>query len=511
MKKIFLCFVFILFAGLSFAQESGTVHGAGVAPFGKTLFNIYGGIGAVDSRTRAEVVEANIQALAGDVLFDPQDLKITQQDDVETIIYRGKVIAGITDYQGQIEGLHKADLARKYRDVILSAVREEQAALQSTHRVRKYVMGGVVFVLMLLAIWGICKGASRLKDYIIAKQSAQNALLNNIIDSRSSRTFFIYMLTALKYVLIITVFYAGALIVLELLPQTRHFAAACIEYLLIPVKKGALAFYHYIPDLLDIIFIVVAFALLLKLLRNLAKKTAEGKIKLMGFHPDWALPTYHIARIIMAVFVFILIFPHLPGSGSDAFKGVSVFLGVLLSLGSTSLISNIMSGLVITYMSPFKEGDYIKMGDVTGEVVEKNTLVTRIRTYKNEVVTIPNSKVMTSDTINYSNSAKTGGLILHVDVTIGYDVDWRLVQKLLLEAAAKSEGAAQTPPPFVLQTELENFAVRYELNIYTEEPSRIPKTYSALYSNIQDVFNRENIEILTPQVNVLRGINGGQK
>jgi len=202
-----------------------------------------------------------------------------------------------------------------------------------------------------------------------------------------------------------------------------------------------------------------------------------------------------------------MIFPYLPGSDSDIFKGVSVFIGILFSLGSSSAIANMVAGLVITYMRPFKINDRIKIGEITGDVIEKTLLVTRLRTIKNEIITIPNSSILTGNTTNYSSEANTQGLIIHTTVTIGYDVPWRIMHEALIEAALKTEMVLKDPKPFVLQTALEDFYVAYQINAYIKETSKQAIIYSNLHQNIQDVCNEHGIEILSPHYRAARDGN----
>ena len=210
------------------------------------------------------------------------------------------------------------------------------------------------------------------------------------------------------------------------------------------------------------------------------------RLKLRRFYPDWAIPTYHIIRFLLYAFMIAMIYPYLPGSNSGVFQGISVFVGLIVSLGSSTVIGNIIAGLVITYMRPFKIGDRIKLNDTTGNVVEKTPLVTRIRTPKNEVVTIPNSFVMSSHTVNFSQSAREYGLIIHSEVSIGYDVPWRVVNKLLIEAALNTPGVVDDPRPFVLSTSLSDWYLVYQVNAYIKDADCLAEIYSDLHQNIQD-------------------------
>jgi small-conductance mechanosensitive channel len=205
--------------------------------------------------------------------------------------------------------------------------------------------------------------------------------------------------------------------------------------------------------------------------------------------------------------MLVVMFPYLPGSSSPAFQGVSVFLGLLLSLGSTSAINNIIAGLVITYMRPFKVGDRIRIGDTEGDVVEKNMLVIKVRSPKNEEITVPNSAVLGSNTLNFSANSKQAGLIIHSTVTIGYDTPWRKMKQTLIEAALKTDGLMKTPEPFVLQTSLDDFYVSYQINAYTQEANRLPALYSALHANILDCCREAGIEIMSPHYRSMRDGN----
>lgn len=219
------------------------------------------------------------------------------------------------------------------------------------------------------------------------------------------------------------------------------------------------------------------------------------------------MPTFHIIRFLLYAFMIAMIYPYLPGSDSGVFQGISVFVGLIVSLGSSTVIGNIIAGLVITYMRPFKLGDRIKLNDTTGNVIEKTPLVTRIRTPKNELVTIPNSFIMSSHTVNYSASARTYGLIIHAEVSIGYDVPWRKVHSLLLKAAQATQGVAADPEPFVLETELQDWYPVYQINAYITEADQLAQIYSNLYQSIQDVFAEADVEIMSPHYMAVRDGN----
>jgi small-conductance mechanosensitive channel len=241
--------------------------------------------------------------------------------------------------------------------------------------------------------------------------------------------------------------------------------------------------------------------------RFLFREVERGSITLPGFYAEWADPTFKLVRFALIAFAFVAAFPYLPGSQLPAFRGISVMLGLMLSLGSSSVISHLMAGLVLTYLQGFKIGDRVQIGDAVGDVVEKTLLVTRVRTVKNELIAIPNGLVMAKHIINYSQQARNGGLILHTTLTIGYDTPWRQVHALLKEAALATDGVLADPAPFVLQTALNDFHVSYQLNAHTDRPAEMAATYSRLHQNIQDRFNQAGVEIMSPYYAALRDGN----
>ena len=290
-------------------------------------------------------------------------------------------------------------------------------------------------------------------------------------------------------------------------PQTKGLAYQIFSYIWNPIKNILVGIVDYIPNLFAILIICFAVKYLVRLVHYLSREVEAGRLKFGGFYPDWAMPTYHIIRFLLYAFMIAMIYPYLPGAKNGVFQGISVFVGLIISLGSSTVISNVIAGLVITYMRPFKLGDRIQLNDTTGNVIEKTPLVTRIKTPKNEVVTIPNSFIMSSHTVNYSASAREYGLIIHSEVTIGYDVPWRQVHQLLIEAALNTPGVIDDPRPFVLETSLSDWYPVYQINAYIREADKLAQIYSDLHQNIQDRFNEAGIEIMSPHYMAMRDGN----
>lgn len=267
------------------------------------------------------------------------------------------------------------------------------------------------------------------------------------------------------------------------------------------------AFIDYLPDMLTAAVIIAISYGFLKLVKLVFEGVEKQRIKVPGFYPEWSKTSYGLLRLLIIALTMVVVFPYLPGSDSPAFQGVSIFFGVLLSLGSTSAVANVVAGIVITYTRAFRKGDWVDVGGSEGKVVERTSFVTRIRTSKNVEISIPNATVMGGRVINYSTQAKRTGITLHTGVTIGYDVPWPTVQKLLLDAALKTEHIEQEPPPFVLQTSLDDNYVAYELNAFTCNAGLRPRIYSELHANILDSFHAAGVEITSPHYRAMRDGN----
>ena len=279
---------------------------------------------------------------------------------------------------------------------------------------------------------------------------------------------------------------------------SRQLAIKLIGNVVLTVENLLIRLIQYLPDLLVIVIVILIARLLLHVLKLVFDGISSKRIRIVGFYPEWGHTSYNLIRILIIALTLVVVFPYLPGSGSPAFQGVSIFLGVLLSLGSTSAVANLVAGIVITYTRAFRIGDRVKISDTEGDVVERSAFVTRIRTPKNVEVAIPNASVLNNHIINYSAQAAEAGLTLHTTLTIGYDVPWQKVHELLLSAATKTERVEAEPAPYVLQTALNDFYVEYELNATTHDAGAKQRTYSDLHANILSAFAEAGVEILSP-------------
>jgi len=313
------------------------------------------------------------------------------------------------------------------------------------------------------------------------------------------------ILKLIKYIVTIIQLFLTIPIIFSLFSATKNIASTLFGYILTPIKHILMDAIGFIPNLFTIIIIITITRYVLKALKYFASQIEKGKLQIPGFYTDWARPTLRILQVLLWAFTIAVIYPFLPGSDSEAFKGVSVFIGIIFSVGSTSAIGNLIAGFVITYMRPFKIGDRVQIKDVTGFVVEKNLMVVRLRTHKNEYVTFPNLMILGSNIINYNTSSDEDeeGLIIYTEITFGYATPWQTIHDILINAALKTEHVQKTPMPFVLQTKLDDFYASYQINCYTKEVSKLPSIYAALYANIQSGFKEAGLDMTAAHYRVI--------
>ncbi len=485
--------------------------GAPVVVEEDTLYYIYGKQDGMSAKQRSEMEAEIIVKLSKHVRFKADSLVITDADNVANLMYGKEVIVTITDQDALWADCSRKELAEKYRKAIIEKVtqmRREHGWWQLGKRIIFFilVLGGQL-LLFRLTNWLFRKVKVRIEhfaDHRLKPFSVQNFEVLNVAQQTKCLIFFAsilrYGFMAVQLVLTVPLLFS-------IFPQTKKLATKILSYIWDPIKDILLGVVHYIPNLFTIVIIWIAVRYLVKLVRYLANEIQSERLKIGGFYADWAIPSFHIARFMLYAFMIAMIYPYLPGSKSGVFQGISVFIGLIFSLGSSTVIGNIIAGLVITYMRSFKIGDRIKLNDTMGNVIEKTPLVIRIRTPKNEVVTLPNSFMMSTQTVNFSRSAREFGLIIHSEVTIGYDAAWRQVHELLINAALNTPGVLEDPRPFVLETSLSDYYPVYQVNAYIRDADRMNQIYSDLHQNIQDVFNAAGVEILSPHYRANRDGN----
>lgn len=483
------------------SPESEVRTTAPVVIDGETLFQLVG-ISSLPAQERAELVRQRIIDAAHDPSFNTADLRVDAQDKFHVIMAGNTRILGLVELDARTEGVSLGLLAAAHRNRIANAIDEYRADRGTDRLLRNGVFALGATIILLLALWGVLRLFSLLHGW--AERKLQTSLGNladkayNLFHAGRVWQILAGTLRLLRLVLIIALLYFYLNAVLGLFPWTRPFALVLFSLVLDPLKALGSAFIGALPNLFFLVFLVIAARYLLKLIHAFFRRIELGRIRFENFDDDWAMPTYKIVRVLVIIVAVVIAYPYIPGSNSLAFKGLSVFIGVLLSLGSSSFIANTIAGLTMTYRGAFKVGDVVRIGDVVGRIEDIKLMVTRVRTPKNETVVMPNSNILNTDVVNFSTQARQDGLIVHTTVGIGYDVPWRQVEALLLKAAERTAGLRSNPPPFVLQKALGDFTVDYELNAFCESEKNLPKLHSDLHANIQDAFNEEGVQIMSP-------------
>ena len=477
--------------------------GIPVVADGDTLFYLFTKRGGYTPQQRAQMTGAAVEELGKRFNLRPDSVSIDHSDIVSDLMYGNKVLLSLTDQDALWEGVSRDSLAKERRENVVSKLHE----MKAEHSIWRMVKRILYFVLVIvgqyllfrLTNWLFRKVKARilrLKDTKIKPVSIQGY---ELLDTQKQANLLVFLASVGRYILMALQLLFTVPLIFIIFPQTEGLAYRLLGYIWNPIKNIFIGIVDYIPKLFTIIVIWYAVKYLVRLVLYLAREVEAGRLKINGFYPDWAMPTFHIIRFLLYAFMIAMIYPYLPGASSGVFQGISVFVGLIVSLGSSTVIGNIIAGLVM--------GDRIKLNDTTGDIIEKTPLVTRIRTPKNEVVTVPNSFIMSSHTVNYSTSAREYGLIIHSEVSIGYDIPWRQVNQILIDAALNTPGVVDDPRPFVLETSLSDWYPVYQINAYIKEADKMAQIYSDLHQNIQDKFNEAGIEIMSPHYMAVRDGN----
>jgi small-conductance mechanosensitive channel len=482
-------------------QVQGVARPAPVMIDGRALFNVRG-MSTYPAEKRAADVADRIRALARDPSFDPSALEMTDEPLFTRIGTSARPVVRITDADAESEELDRRVFAEacrgRVREAIVAyrAARTREALRSSAWRgVASTAIAVLAFGLALRLVRGLTRWTNRrvadrvksvtVRSFEVVRAERIHAVVGGVLRLAGGLTLLVIVFVYVRYVL-------------GLVPWTHGAATQIDGWVFAPIATLGSGLVAKLPDLifLVVLFFVVRYAL--RLVQLFFSAVGRGDAKIENFDPEWAQPTFKILRVAVIAFAVIVAYPYIPGSSSAAFKGVTLFMGVIFSLGSSSAISNIVAGYTMIYRRAFREGDMVKIGDVTGVVSQVRVQVTHLRTAKNEEVIVPNSTIMGNDVVNYSSLAKSDGLVLHTTVRIGYETPWRQVEAMLIDAAGRTPGLLKEPTPFVQATSLGEFAITYQINAYTGEPTRMARLYSELHRNILDVFNEHGVQIMTP-------------
>lgn len=477
----------------------------------KPVFSIEERAGSFSPQERAAAAQNRLSKIIKDKSLATEDIHLKKHKDYTDIVYKDIIITSITNMDARRSKMSQDELAKIRLKAIKNGINHYKKNNTLKNTILSFAYAFLVTIAFVLLIQILNKlfennllNLNKKKKEILKPVKIGNYELisrNKIID------LIAYLYKAINVVSVVVLVYLYLIIVLSFFAWSENYSAILIDNLVLTLKSIKNSIISYLPNLFFITITVLITSYINKFIKFFFSEIATERIKINGFHKSWADTTSHLARFLTIAFCIAIIFPYLPGANSNAFKGLSIFLGVLVSLGSTSTVANLIGGIFLTYSRAFEIGDRLKVGDTTGDVTEKALLVTRIKTIKNEVISIPNSVVLSNHIVNYSTQKDLNGLILHTSISIGYDVPWQTVNELLINAAIETENILKTPKPFVIQQKLDDFYVVYQINAYTNEINIMQNTYSELHKNIQNKFNEAMVEIMSPHYSTLRDGN----
>lgn len=487
-------------AARQFAADDG-INAATVTVDGLSIVRVRG-ISPDPARDRAQRIRQQIERVAADESVAAADGRLVPGQGRIALMFGEHEAVTLFDADAELEAvpldvLAEATLDRLRRAIVVYRdARSAEPLLRATAIFAGVTLVAAVVLFLVLKLFGWL--AHLLDAKLKVRMQALDRASHRVLDTKQLGSWSDGLLRALRFASVVAIVLTWLSVALGIYPWTRPFASSVYRVVLDPLKSIGLGMLAAIPDIVFLVVLVFVVRFILRVARTFFDRVHRGWIRLANFDREWALPTYRILRILIIAFALVVAYPYIPGSGSDAFKGVSLFLGVIFSIGSSSFIGNIIAGYSLTYRRAFRPGDRVSIGELTGDVIESRMLSTRLKSIKNEEINIPNSTVLSSHVINYSSLQHDGGLVLHTRVGIGYDVPWRQVEALLLLAAGRTEGLAAEPPPFVLQVRLGDFAVIYELNASCSDARQMATLYSRLHANIQDVFSEYGVQIMSP-------------
>jgi small-conductance mechanosensitive channel len=468
---------------------------------GVVLFRVAGSA-SFSAADRAARARARIIAAADDSHVPANAIKTEQRESRVDVVAGSRHLVGVIGADAAIEGVSVADAALVRAMRIRDTVIRYRAERTPERLVQSAVVAGAATAVAALALWFTWVGFRRMRLKLDQRYRTRVHSLSiqsfEVVRAESIWRGLDGALSTVRWLVIAAIVYVLSAFALGQFPWTRSTAERLLDLVLQPVISMATGFFEYIPKLIFLLLLFLGVRYSLKLLALFFEAVGAGRVPLRSFDAEWAQPTYHIVRILLILLALVIAYPYLPGSGSAAFQGLSIFAGLMLSLGASSAMASLIAGYTVTYRRAFRVGDRITVGELTGEVCDVRLLVTHLRTAKNEEVVVPNSLVLQSHVVNYTKLARSHGLILHTTVSIGYETPWRQVEAMLQLAAERTEGVLREPAPFVLEKALGDFAVSYELNVYVDSTQLLPQRYAELHRHVLDVFNEYGVQIMTP-------------
>lgn len=504
------------------APTTGTPTGTTAAPKvsrlpvnlnGAPLFYITSEFGVQSIPDRTATVTRNIEALAQAQAVAVDSLALEREGDVIYIRAGELPVMVVTQADAAATNTSLERLASQYLDTIRNGVllyRQENSWGYLLGAIARFLLATLLLPLLrLLLIRLLAEFQRRFPEQQGPFMPTIRLFNLQILSAKQASDAISKLLNWLRRAVFTGGVIAYIIYVLGLFPVTRGLRQLMADQIVETLRGAGAAIAAYLPNFLGICLIITLCRYTLTILHPLFKQLDEGAIAIPGFYPEWAKPTYRLVEFFLIAIATVLAFPMLPGFGSDAFQGISLVIGVVVSLGSTGAMSNAIAGIILIYTRSFQVGDRVAFNDLMGDVEEKLLLVTRLRTFDNVIITIPNGALLGGNIVNYSASMRETHqpVSFTTQVTLGYDVPWREVYQVLGNAAIATPHVLQTPEPVILQVGLGDFSVAYDVKVFTNQPNQMERILSELHQNIQDRCNQAGIEILSPTYSAVRDGN----
>lgn len=481
-------------------EPPGTFR-AWVVVDGEQLFELRGTT-ALPASERAAKVAERITTAAAASEAPLVEIQIQPSDLGPTIVAENVYLTTVTMADATMEDIDLEVLAQLQAEAITTAIVKYRAGRSEEGRIGSAInVGGwsLLFAVFVVALIFIRRRLKTWVDRVVGRWFASvETATNKKVQAEAIAALVRYGVNIVLLGIFFVGFYYYLSAVLLAFAETRAIAEVLLVYVTEPILNIVFGIIGFVPNMIVLALIAAFTTYFIKGLRVFFDAVEAGTFRLADFEPHWINPTFNICRFVTILLALVFAFPYIPGSDSAAFQGLTIILGATLSLGSNSVVANMLSGLFVIYRRSTNLGDRIKIGEHVGDVVQNKLMETHIKSIKNELISIPNAQLMNSEVINYTHKIDGRGLLIHTTVGIGYEEPSEKIEAMLIEAARRTRDLKKSPPPFVLWAGLADYAINYQINAYSTRGSSIPRILSDLHRNIVAVFNENAVQIMTP-------------
>jgi len=448
---------------------------------------------------RAEIALDRLEALHPDQMLLPVRVEPIEKGSVVLVgdLFAFLVLGEDVDSRSGQTHVQAAEEARQKLSLALAERVELMSASRRWRSVGEAIAGTIALLVLITILARISRFALK---WMKSQSEAHRELLrlgdvDFIAQFSIALTWIARIATQIGVLVVITVW---VIFVLNRFPETQRWGIAARSSLFGILHDFQRSVLRSIPGILAIALIILLTRFVTRIINDLFAGVERVTLRLPGIHPETAGATRRLVTVLIWLFAVVVAYPFVPGSDSAAFQGISVFLGLIVTLGSSGIVGHMMSGLVVVYSRALQRGDLVRVGDIEGIVTEVGTLSIKVSNAIKEEFTIPNTVIVGTVVKNYSRLSRNSGIPMTTSVTIGYGAPWRVVHEMLIAAAKRTPGVLETPAPIVFQSNLSEFYVQYQVVVRIEKPETRIATLNSLHQNIQDIFNERGVQIMVP-------------